>query len=95
MSTKDEYVRKMHSRLDLWNAEIDKLAAKADHAEAEVRTEYHKHIDELRAKRDAASKRLDEIRQTGEGAWEDLKAGAEMAWDAIGEAIDSAKSRFK
>lgn len=95
MSTKDEYVRKMHSKLDLWNAEIDKLSAKADHASAEARAEYHKHMDDLRAKRDAAHKRLDEIRQTGEGAWEDMKAGVEMAWDAIGEAIDSAKSRFK
>jgi len=24
-----------------------------------------------------------------------MKAGVEMAWDAIGEAVDSAKSRFK
>lgn len=95
MSTKEEYVRKMHSKLDIWSAEIDKLSARADQAGADTRAEYHKHIDELHAKKAAAQKRLDELRQTGEGAWEDLKAGMEMAWDAIGEALDSAKSRFK
>ena len=95
MSTKEDYVRKMHSKLDIWSAEIDKLSAKADQVGADARVEYHKHIDELRTRKAAAQKRLDELRQTGEGAWEDLKAGVEMAWDAIGEAVDSAKSRFK
>lgn len=95
MSTKDEYVRKMHSKLDLWNAEIDKLAAKADQAGAEARAEYYKHIEELRAQGEAARKRLDELQQSSESAWEDTKAGVEMAWNAIGEAVDSARSRFK
>ncbi len=95
MSTKEEYVRKMHSKLDTWSAEINKLSARADQVGADTRAEYRKHIDELHTKKAAAQKHLDELRQTGEGAWEDLKAGMEMAWDAIGEAVDSAKSRFK
>lgn len=37
MSTKAEYVRKMHSKLDLWNAEIDELAAQMDQTEASAR----------------------------------------------------------
>ena len=93
--TKDEYVRKMHSKLDHWNTEIDNLAAKAAQSKAEVSAEYHKHIDELRAKRDEAKNSLERLQGAGEGAWEDMKTGLEMAWTAIGEAIDSAKSRFK
>lgn len=95
MSAKDEYVRKMHLKLDQLNAEIDVLAAKADRAEADARAEYHKQIESLRGKRDHARKRMDELQQSGEGAWEDLKAGVDMAWDALGEAVSSAKSRFK
>ena len=95
MSTKEEFVRKMHSKLDLWSAEIDKLSAKADQAGAEARAEYHKHIDELRAKKAAAQHKLEEFKQTSEGAWEDVKTGVELAWDAMGEAVDSVKSRFK
>jgi hypothetical protein len=32
---------------------------------------------------------------SGGSAWEDLKSGIELVWTAMGEAIDSAKSRFK
>lgn len=95
MPTKDEYVRKMHSKLDHWNAEIDKLATKASQSKAEMRAEYDKHIEELRTKRDEAKSNLERLQSAGEGAWEDMKVGVEMAWDAIGEAVDSAKSRFK
>lgn len=95
MTTKDEYIQKMHAKLDQWNAEIDKLAAKADQVSADTRAEYHKQIEDLRAKREAAQERMSMLQQAGEGAWQDLKAGMEMAWDVIGEAIDSAKTRFK
>lgn len=95
MSTKDDYVRKMHSKLDHWSTEIDALNARADKAEAQVIAEYRKQIDALRSKRDEARAKLDKLQESGEGAWEDLKAGVEMAWSAIGEAVDSAKSRFK
>jgi cell division protein FtsB len=30
MDDKDAYVQKLHKRIDEWNAEIDKLKAKAD-----------------------------------------------------------------
>ncbi|MCR4298275.1 MAG: coiled coil domain-containing protein [Gallionella sp.] len=94
MSTKDEYVRKMHSKLDHWNAEIDKLATKASQSKAAIHAEYNKQIEELRSKRNEARNKLERLQDAGEGAWEDMKAGVDMAWDAIGEAIDSAKSRF-
>lgn len=95
MSTKDEYVRKMHSKLDQWSNEIDTLAAKVNQAEADARAGYHQQIEALRSKQDEARMRMSELQQAGEGAWEDMKAGVEMAWEAIGEALDSAKSRFK
>jgi hypothetical protein len=95
MGTKDEYVRKMHAKLDLWNAEIDGLAAKADQVSADARAGYYKQIEALRSRRDDAKKTMAQLQNAGEGAWRDMKAGMEMAWDAMGEAIDSAKSRFK
>lgn len=95
MSSRNDYVRKMHAKLDVWNAEIDALAAKADQAAAETRAEYHKRIEALRAQRDDARKKMEHLQSAGESAWQDMKAGVEMAWGALGEAIDSAKSRFK
>ena len=95
MNTKEEFVRKMHSKLDIWNAEIDALTAKANAAEASARAEYHKQLDALRSKRDEARSKLNALETAGEGAWEDLKAGVELAWDAVSEAVQSATSRFK
>lgn len=95
MSTKDEFVRKMHSQLDRWNAEIDALSARASAAEADARGEYQKQIDALRARRDEARDKLKSLEAAGENAWEDMKAGVELAWDAVSDAVRSAVSRFR
>ena len=90
MSTRDNYVRKMHSLLDKGSAEIDVLEAKAEEAEAGARDEYRKQIAALRARQEEARAKLASLRVAGEGAWQDLQAGVEMAWEAIGEAIAEA-----
>lgn len=95
MSTRDEYVKKMHALLDKMNAEIDELSARAEHAGDEARDEYRKQVAQLRARQEDARTKLASLRESGEGAWQDLKAGLDMARDAIAAAIESAKSRFK
>lgn len=94
MSAREDYVQKMHELLDKLNAEIDVLASKAEHAENEVREEFRQQITHLRARQNDARTRLASLRNAGEGAWEDLKAGVDMAKEAIGEAIESARARF-
>jgi len=95
MSSRDEYVRKMQAKLEEWNAEIDTLAARAAKATSEVKSEYAEQIAVLQEKQAAARLKIDELQHSGESAWEDLKSGIELAWTAMGEAIDSARSRFK
>jgi uncharacterized coiled-coil DUF342 family protein len=95
MTDKDAYVQKLHAKLDEWNAEIDKLKAKADKAEAEFRIEYEKEIENLRKRRKEAEIKLTEVRQAGEGAWEDLKSGVQNAWDSMEKALKSAQARLK
>lgn len=95
MSSRDEYVRKLQEKLGEWNAEIDALVAKAAQAKADAKREYEEQIASLKEKQAAARGKIDELQQSGESAWEDLKSGAELAWTALGEAIDSARSRFK
>ena len=40
MSKKDEYVAKLKSQLDEWNAEVKKWEAKAKGAHADMRSQY-------------------------------------------------------
>ena len=95
MSTRDEYVRRMQAKLEEWNADIDALTVKGSEVSAELKSEYAEQIEALKAKQAAARQKVEEMQKSGEGAWEDLKAGMELAWNAVSEAIDSAKSRFK
>ncbi|MEJ2658494.1 MAG: hypothetical protein P8012_15105, partial [Desulfobacterales bacterium] len=92
---KDAYVQKLHAKLDEWNADIDKLKAKADQAKAETRLKYQKEIENLQKKRKAIEIKLTELHRAGEGAWEDLKSGVQSAWDSMEEALKSARTRFK
>jgi uncharacterized coiled-coil DUF342 family protein len=95
MPGKDSYVQKLHTKLDEWNAEIDKLKAKADQVEAEKRAEYYREIENLRQKRSTLENKLEEVRSAGEEALDDLKSGVQNAWDTMEEALKSARSRFK
>ncbi|MDZ4185561.1 MAG: hypothetical protein U1D97_11355 [Desulfuromonadales bacterium] len=95
MSSRDEYVRKMQAKLEELNADIDKLAAKAGQVSANLRSEYNEEMAALKVKQAAARQKLEAMQKSGESAWQDLKAGIDLAWTAIGESIDSAKSRFK
>ena len=95
MSTREEYIRRMREKLEEWNTDIDNLSAKASEVSADVRSEYNEQIAALRVKQAAARQKIDEMQKSGESAWKDLKAGIELAWSAIGEAVDSAKKRFK
>lgn len=95
MSMKDAYEQKLQAQLDEWSAEIKKLKAKVDNAEADTQIEYYKQIEEIRSMQESASKKLVELKDAGDDAWEDLKAGIDSAWDSLGSAVKSAASRFK
>ena len=95
MSSRDEYVRKMQAKLEELNADIDKLAAKAGQVSANLKSDYNEEMAALKVKQAAARQKLEMMQKSGESAWQDLKAGIDLAWTAIGESVDSAKSRFK
>ena len=92
--TRDAYVKKIQAKLAEWNAEIDKLEAKIDQADAEGRAALQKQIEMLRAKRGETEEKLEQVKQAGGEAWKDVKVGLEVSARAMGEAVKSAVSRF-
>lgn len=93
MSLKDAYIRKMQTRLNEFDKEINMLAVKAIRAKPEAKQEYYKQIEKLRGKQDDAMMKLETLRQTGDDTWENFKAGIESAWDDLGAAVKSAACR--
>jgi prefoldin subunit 5 len=92
---RDAYVQKLKAKMDEWNAEIDKLAAKADQADVETKIMYHKQLEHLRAKRKDLEDKIAEVQQAGESAWEDLKQGLENSWEILKTSFRKSKSEFE
>lgn len=95
MANENPYEKKLQAQLDEWSAEINKLKAKAEKAEAEAKIDYEKQIEELQAMQKTAYKKLDELQKAGDAATEDLKTGVENAFKAFNDALKSATSRFQ
>lgn len=95
MKSKEEFIKTMHTKIDQWDAEIDKLSAKAAMVEAESKEEYYKQIADLKTKRSQIKEKLDKLQHSGEEAWQDLKAGLDLAFETMSDALKSASSRFK
>ena len=95
MSMKEAYKKKLEAQFDEWKVEIDKLKAKANKAEADAQIKYHKQIENIRTKQEAVREKLVELKDSGDEAWEDLKAGLDNAMKNLGDAIKTANSRFK
>jgi uncharacterized coiled-coil DUF342 family protein len=95
MSNRDAYIKKMKAKLDEWNADIAKIEAKAESAQADMEIQYNQKIDELKQQREKATAQLDELQNSRDEAWEDIKAGLDNAWESLGNAVNSALSRFK
>lgn len=94
MSEKQAYEKKMQARYDEWSAEIEKLKARSNRVEAELKLEYEKKIKELSTMQKAAEEKLEELKNASDDAWEDMKAGIDAAWDTLGNALRSARTRF-
>lgn len=92
---RDAYVQKLKAQLDEWNAEIDKLAARAEKAGADKRIQYRQQLENLRAKRREIEDKLAELRDAGENAWEDLRIGLENSWEIFKASFEAAKTEFE
>ncbi len=95
MDDKSAYKQKIQSQINQWNAEIDKLKAKADSASADAQLEYNQQIREIRDRQGAVEQKLNELEEAGEGAWEDIKTGLNEAMDALDDSLKSASAHFK
>lgn len=95
MSMKEAYQQKMNAQLQEWQQKIDLLKSKADKAEAEQKIKYYEQVESLRAKQMAVHEKLEELRNASEGAWEDVKAGVELAWHDLEHAFERAVNKFK
>jgi len=94
MEDKRSYLQKLAAQLQEWDTEIDELKVKSHLAKADAKDELAKQIDELRTKKEAARSKLQQLQDSGDEAWDDIKAGVEKSWTELRGAFRSAMSKF-
>ncbi|OPY78557.1 MAG: hypothetical protein A4E64_00830 [Syntrophorhabdus sp. PtaU1.Bin058] len=95
MNKREMYIEKLTGQLKEWNSQIDALIAKKEKVKADTRNEYAKQIETLNQKKETAAQRLEELKNKGEGAWEDVATGIEKIWEDLKTTLDNVKTRFK
>lgn len=92
---KEAYIQKFEAQLKEWNADLDKLQAKAQNTEAETKIKLDEQLTALRRQRDEAQHQLEQIQSSAGDAWEQFKQGAQESWSNLNEAVTRAKSQFQ
>ena len=94
MDTREQYIEKLKTQLDQWNAEVKKWEAKAHDAQADMRGEYEKQLEEFRRQRDKAVEEMRHVQSAAGNAWLELMRSADDAWAKTREAFEKAQSHF-
>jgi hypothetical protein len=93
MSMKDDYFAKMVSQFKRWDAEFGMLGER----DGQVSDAAHARFDEQRsvmlANRNAAYKKLQEIRTASESTWRGRQNEVDAAWVLMKNALDKALSQ--
>ena len=95
MISRDEYVQKLKSQIDQWNAEAARWEAKAKAAQTGMQAEYAKQLEQYRARREEALAELRRVQSASADAWRDMMRGADGALKSMREAFDKARSKFE
>ncbi len=77
---RDAFTREMHKKLDELDAKYDDLKTRASKSEGHAKIELEKKLEVAKVKRDAAGKKLTELKEAGADRWEKVKDGVSHAY---------------
>lgn len=95
LTPKQVFQQKLEAQLQELDTLLENLKLQASLGKAELRTELEKQLELLGQKRSAAQVKLNELSRRTEGAWEDLKGGAEKTWEDMRQTLNQIAERFR
>ena len=95
MINREEYVQKLKSQLDQWNAEAAQWEQKAKTAQTHMKAEYEKQLAAVNSRRDEALYQMKLLQSASLDAWQDMMRGTEEAWKNMHDAFNKARSHFE
>jgi uncharacterized protein (DUF111 family) len=95
MGIQDEYRQKMASQLKQWSAQINLLEARVKNARADMKIKRAEELQQLRVKQRAAFAEMKELRKANGEAWENVKETADKIWRDLKASVVDAHYKFK
>ena len=92
--TKDEFQKRLETRLKELDAEIATLREKGRELKDQAKVDWDRKMADLETKRDAARAKLAEVRDASAEAWKDVQKGAQSAWDELHKAFRDVSREF-
>lgn len=94
MINRDEYIEKLKSQIDQWNAEAGRWEDKAKKAQSGMKAEAERQLENFRRKSGEAMAELDRLQAASADAFTELMRGADRALQSMHEAFDQARRNF-
>ena len=95
MEIQNAYKQKMAAQLKEWSAQINLLEAKVENARADIKVKRAEELHALRAKQRAAAAKMKELESASGKAWEQVKETADKLWEDLKTGVADAHSKFK
>ena len=95
MTDKKDFADNIRQKLEDWDYQLDRLTARLGDKREEGREDAKQKIAEIQDRRDELEAKLEKLESHGEDAWDDIKAGVELAWDGLKTGLLAARSEFE
>ena len=95
MESRDDYVQRLKTQLDQWNSEVSKWEQKTQEAQADMRSQYERQLEEFRKQRDQAMEQMRQVQNAAGDAWMNFIRGTDDAWARTREAYEKAFTQFR
>jgi chromosome segregation ATPase len=90
-----QYQKKIETKLRELDQKIDALKVRTAKHSKVARNQLDRQMSELDQKREVAHQEFEKLRNSSQGAWQDMKAGIDAAMDNLETAYERAASHFK
>ncbi|GER06831.1 hypothetical protein GCM10007972_11800 [Iodidimonas muriae] len=95
MAKSGQTYESLKATLDEWEAELEKMEAKARKFRAEKQAEFDSYVKQARSQRDEAHDRISKLQKASEHAMGDIRKGAEKALDDLNDAMKRARAHYR
>lgn len=94
MGLKEAYLDRVEAQIKEWDADFEKMKAKAQIASAEARIEYYNKLEGMQARADQFKKEFSSFKESSGEAWEELKGGLDKAYNEMSSTFADFKETF-